>query len=224
MEISSKTKNLPFEVQSDKLQGPKESTVSQTSLETLARLFPNTKLSVLQLILQRCGQDLLKAIEYFASESLGMDSNIMPNNHTSAFRSPRLSQTIVDGATSSEQQITDAMLTPIYTSLSRNFYGDGYCLLNIVPEQFSRNIVTTDTANCTGLPLSKNATDQESIAMNLRYNNYFNSGTPQQLRDHMCAQVADRLSTRSSILHLPPILPGISCVQPNCAQCNYKLV
>lgn len=50
--------------------------VPQASVETLARLFPNTKLSVLQLVLQRCGQDLLKAIDYFANKSFGVDSTL----------------------------------------------------------------------------------------------------------------------------------------------------
>lgn len=115
--------------------------MSQTSVETLARLFPNTKLSVLQLVLQRCGQDLLKAIEYFASDSLGIEPLPSVGGRASAFRPPRPPQTIVDGGSGEQQpqQVTGAMLAPIYTSLSRNVYGDaGYCLLNIVPEQFAR--------------------------------------------------------------------------------------
>lgn len=190
-------------------------------METLARLFPNTKLSVLQLVLQRCGQDLLKAIEYFASDNLGLAEPAMSSSighASSAFRPP---QTIVDNGAGEQQQqpIPGTMLAPIYTSLSRNVYGDaGYCLLNIVPtEQFAKG---------TDLPIAKTAADQE-VALNFRYNNYFTSGVQQQLRDaHVCAQVAaDRLSAARSagILHLPPaMLPSIPCVQPNCTQCNYK--
>ncbi|XP_012538336.1 doublesex and mab-3 related transcription factor 3, truncated [Monomorium pharaonis] len=222
LETSSRPRSLLFDA--SKLEGARETTlVSQTSVETLARLFPNTKLSVLQLVLQRCGQDLLKAIEYFASDNLGIsDPTISANiGHTSsAFRPP---QTIVDNSATGEQQqppIPGTMLAPIYTSLSRNVYGDaGYCLLNIVPtEQFAKG---------TDLPIAKTATDQETVALNFRYNNYFTSGMQQQLRDaHVCAQVAaDRLSVARSagiLHHLPPVLPSIPCVQPNCTQCNYK--
>ncbi|XP_011069155.1 PREDICTED: doublesex- and mab-3-related transcription factor A2-like isoform X1 [Acromyrmex echinatior] len=223
LETSSRSRSFLFDA--GKLEGVREtSLVSQTSVETLARLFPNTKLSVLQLVLQRCGQDLLKAIEYFASDNLGITEPAMSTSisHTSsAFRPP---QTIVDSAMGEQQQqIPGTMLAPIYTSLSRNVYGDaGYCLLNIVPtEQFAKG---------TDLPIAKTAVDQETVALNFRYNNYFTSGVQQQLRDaHMCAQVAaDRLSAARSagiLHHLPPaaaVLPSIPCVQPNCTQCNYK--
>ncbi|XP_018312794.1 doublesex- and mab-3-related transcription factor A2 [Mycetomoellerius zeteki] len=223
LETSSRSRSFLFDA--GKLESVRETTlVSQTSVETLARLFPNTKLSVLQLVLQRCGQDLLKAIEYFASDNLGITEQAMSTSisHTSsAFRPP---QTIVDsGAGEQQQQIPGTMLAPIYTSLSRNVYGDaGYCLLNIVPtEQFAKG---------TDLPIAKTAVDQETVALNFRYNNYFTSGVQQQLRDaHVCAQVAaDRLSVARSagiLHHLPPaaaVLPSIPCVQPNCTQCNYK--
>ncbi|KAG7212079.1 hypothetical protein KM043_012433 [Ampulex compressa] len=192
----------------------REATVSQTSVETLARLFPSTKLSVLQLVLQRCGQDLLKAIEYFASESFGIGQS----NRASAFRPP---QTAAESR--STDQVASMMLTPIYSSLSRNFYGDGYCLLNIAPEQFSKGLVAEANA-CPALPMvkSREQHEQESVALNVQYNNYFNSGMQQQLRDHVCAQVTDHLPPRPSLLHLPPVLPGMPCVQPNCPQCTYK--
>ncbi|XP_018050128.1 PREDICTED: doublesex- and mab-3-related transcription factor A2-like [Atta colombica] len=224
LETFSRSRSFLFDA--GKLEGVRETTlVSQTSVETLARLFPNTKLSVLQLVLQRCGQDLLKAIEYFASDNLGITEPAMSTSISqpvsSAFRPP---QTIVDSAVGEQQQqIPGTMLAPIYTSLSRNVYGDaGYCLLNIVPtEQFAKG---------TDLPIAKTAVDQETVALNFRYNNYFTSGVQQQLRDaHMCAQVAaDRLSVARSagiLHHLPPtaaVLPSIPCVQPNCTQCNYK--
>ncbi|XP_012240803.1 doublesex- and mab-3-related transcription factor A2-like [Bombus vosnesenskii] len=205
-----KYKSLVFNVNNS--EETKESSVSQTSVETLARLFPNTKLSVLQLVLQRCGQDLLKAIEYFASESFGINST----TYASAFRPP---QTINE--TRSNEHIAGTMLAPIYSSLSRNFYGDGYCLLNIVPDQFPKNIA--DTTACTTLPIKNSGQhEQEGVALNVQYNNYFNSGVQQQLRDHMYAQVTDHLSPRPGFLHLPPVLPGIPCVQPNCTQCSYK--
>lgn len=220
-DTSSRSRSLLFDA--GKLESARETTlVSQTSVETLARLFPNTKLSVLQLVLQRCGQDLLKAIEYFASDSLGIAEPAMSSigHASSAFRPP---QTIVDSGSGEQQQqpIPGAMLAPIYTSLSRNVYGDaGYCLLNIVP--------TEPFAKGSDLPIAKTAADQETVALNFRYNNYFTSGMQQQLRDaHMCAQVAaDRLSAARSagiLHHLPPaVLPSIPCVQPNCTQCNYK--
>ncbi|XP_076756744.1 doublesex- and mab-3-related transcription factor A2 [Xylocopa sonorina] len=209
-ETPPKYKSLVFNANSP--EETKESSVSQTSVETLARLFPNTKLSVLQLVLQRCGQDLLKAIEYFASDSFGINSTA----YTSAFRPP---QSINETKTS--EQLASTMLAPIYSSLSRNFYGDGYCLLNIVPDQFSKNLM--DPTSCATLPVKGSGQhDQEGVALNVQYNNYFNSGAQQQLRDHVYAQVADHLSPRPGFLHLPPVLPGIPCVQPNCAQCSYK--
>ncbi|XP_050450804.1 doublesex- and mab-3-related transcription factor 3-like [Cataglyphis hispanica] len=223
LENCSKSKSLLFDT--SKLESSKQSIpVSQTSVETLARLFPNTKLSVLQLVLQRCGQDLLKAIEYFASDNLGIVEPAMSTgigHASSAFRPPQTTISVDSGAGEQQQSISGTMLAPIYTSLSRNVYGDaGYCLLNILPtaEQFAKG---------TDLPITKTAAEpQEAVALNFRYNNYF---TPvQQLRDaHLCAQVAaDRLSAArsASILHhLPPaVLPGLPCVQPNCAQCNYK--
>ncbi|XP_011876696.1 PREDICTED: doublesex- and mab-3-related transcription factor A2-like, partial [Vollenhovia emeryi] len=222
LETTSRSRSLLFDA--GKPEDARETTlVSQTSVETLARLFPNTKLSVLQLVLQRCGQDLLKAIEYFASDSLGIAESAISTSighASSAFRPP---QTVVDNGAGEQQQqpIPGTMLAPIYTSLSRNVYGDaGYCLLNIVPtEQFAKG---------TDLPLAKTTADQETVALNFRYNNYFTTGVQQQLRDaHMCAQVAaDRLSAARSagiLHHLPPaMLPSIPCVQPNCTQCNYK--
>ncbi|KOC64375.1 Doublesex- and mab-3-related transcription factor A2 [Habropoda laboriosa] len=203
-----KYKSLVFNIPEE----TKESNVSQTSVETLARLFPNTKLSVLQLVLQRCGQDLLKAIEYFASDSFGLNSS----SYVSAFRPPSsINETRPD------EQLTGTMLAPIYSSLSRNLYGDSYCLLNIVPDQFTKSIV--DTTACTTLPVKNSGQhDQEGVALNVQYNNYFNSGAQQQLRDHVYAQVTDHLPPRPGFLHLPPVLPGIPCVQPNCAQCSYK--
>ncbi|XP_026671025.1 doublesex- and mab-3-related transcription factor A2-like isoform X1 [Ceratina calcarata] len=194
----------------NRAEDAKESSVSQTSVETLARLFPNTKLSVLQLVLQRCGQDLLKAIEYFARDSLGVE----PTAYASAFRPPRSADEAKAG-----EQLAGTVLAPIYSGLSRNFYGDGYCLLNIVPDQLSKNLVD---AACTALP--DKSSEREAAGLNVRYNNYFNSGLQQHLRDHVYAQVADHLSPRPSFLHLPPVLPtaGIPCVQPNCAQCSYK--
>lgn len=142
LEIRSRSRSLLFDTHSNKLDSSKEPTsVSQTSVETLARLFPNTKLSVLQLVLQRCGQDLLKAIEYFASDNLGIEP-MSSSGRASAFRPPRPPQAMVDNVVGEQQQpqpVAGAMLAPIYTSLSRNVYGDaGYCLLNIVPEQFAK--------------------------------------------------------------------------------------
>lgn len=56
---------LPAPVISPKLVVNQNSktTLSPSSLEMLTRLFPNKKRSVLELVLRRCGDDLLKAIE-----------------------------------------------------------------------------------------------------------------------------------------------------------------
>ncbi|XP_015437517.1 PREDICTED: doublesex and mab-3 related transcription factor 3, truncated-like [Dufourea novaeangliae] len=189
--------------------------VSQTSVDTLARLFPNTKLSVLQLVLQRCGQDLLKAIEYFASDSLGIGSTA----YASAFRPP--TQPISE--TRTNEQLAGSMLAPIYSNLSRSLYGDGYCLLNIIPDQFPKSIVA-DSASCAAtLPVKTGQHQQDSVPLSVQYNSYFNPGLQQQIRDHVYAQVTEHLPSRSGFLHLPPVLPGVpACVQPNCTQCAYK--
>jgi len=193
-------------------------------MESLARLFPNTKLSVLQLVLQRCGQDLLKAIEYFANNNLSIIDPAVASDisHTSAFRPPA----IIDNITREEQEqqqqqqlpISSTMLTPIYTNLSKNIEDAGYYLLNILPtEPFSRK---------TNLP-KIDQTDTVALT-NFCYNSYFASGVQQLTDTHMCTQVtADRLSAaRSTSIfhHLSPSMlsTGIACVQPNCAQCNYK--
>lgn len=207
----TKLKSLVFNGKSDEA---KESGVSQASVDTLARLFPNTKLSVLQLVLQRCGQDLLKAIEYFASDSLGVGSTA----YTSAFRPP--GQSINE--TRQSEQLTGSMLAPIYSNLSRGLYSDSYCLLNIIPDQLPKSIVT-DAATCTALPIKNGQHDQDGVALNVQYNNYFNAGLQQQIRDHVYAQVTEHLPSRTGFLHLPPMLPGMPvCMQPNCTQCTYK--
>ncbi|XP_076220648.1 doublesex- and mab-3-related transcription factor A2 isoform X1 [Nomia melanderi] len=207
----TKLKSLVFNGKSDEM---KESGVSQASVDTLARLFPNTKLSVLQLVLQRCGQDLLKAIEYFASDSLGVGSTA----YTSAFRPP--GQSISE--TRQSEQLTGSMLAPIYSNLSRGLYSDSYCLLNIIPEQLPKSIMT-DAATCAALPIKNGQHDQDGVALNVQYNNYFNAGLQQQIRDHVYAQVTEHLPSRTGFLHLPPMLPGMPvCMQPNCTQCTYK--
>ncbi|XP_046615433.1 doublesex and mab-3 related transcription factor 3, truncated-like [Neodiprion virginianus] len=210
------------------------STVSQASVQTLANLFPSTKLSVLQLVLQRCGQDLLKAIEYFAAQTaLGAGtasgSAFRPvQNLNGGINQPTQSVTLQGiqgvnhGLQSNVQQQTTPEVPnfftfpPTYSNFPRNIYGDSYCLLNIVPEQLQPKSSSTETANLT---LAKTGSPQEdSVALNVQYNNYFNSNI-QHLREHMCNQMID--PHRQGLLHLPPILPGIPCVQPNCAQC-YK--
>ncbi|KAG8039657.1 hypothetical protein G9C98_000386 [Cotesia typhae] len=179
-------------------KNPKElPAISQTSVETLMRLFPSTKLSVLQLVLQRCGQDLLKAIEYFAN-----DSSVCS---TSAFRPLQSSSSDVR-ATADYSSVF--ALPPVYSNLSRNFYNDNYCLLNILP----------DSALYRSSELSRviNPLEQDSsVAFNVQYNNYFNADIQQQLREH---------TTRSTgLLHLPPVIPGVPCLTPNCTQC-YKFI
>lgn len=169
-------------------------------METLARLFPSTKLSVLQLVLQRCGQDLLKAIEYFAN-----DKSISGSGCTSAFRPPQSSTT----ETRQTSDYSSVFLPPIYSNLSRNVYGDGYCFLNIPGE----------LSGCGGLSfqgsgVTSSHESDSSVAFNVQYNNYFNASIQQQLREH---------SNRSGFLQLPPVIPGIPCVQPNCTQC-YKFL
>lgn len=51
----------------DSDSGSKLSQARLSSLEMLSRVFPHKKRSVLELVLQRCGDDLLKAIEHFVA-------------------------------------------------------------------------------------------------------------------------------------------------------------
>ncbi|XP_044007467.1 doublesex- and mab-3-related transcription factor A2-like [Aphidius gifuensis] len=164
-----------------------ETTISQTSVETLARLFPSTKLSVLQLILQRCGHDLLKAIEYFSNDNTNLNVN-----SSSVFQP-------LPGSSSSDYTNIFS-LAPIYSNLSQNLYSDSCYLLNIIPDQLSRTIESSE------LPRYNN------LALNVQYNTHFNSRV-QQLRE----------TNKSSFLHLPPMIPGLPCALPNCTQC-YKFL
>ncbi|XP_015188906.1 PREDICTED: doublesex- and mab-3-related transcription factor A2-like [Polistes dominula] len=223
----------------------KEVSVSRRSVETLARLFPRTKLSVLQLVLQRCGQDLLKAIEYFASESLGIDS--MSNNEvpTSAFRPPQTQVPLDRERSTNDLDLSsNNLLSPISSNLTRNLYlEDAYRLLNVLPDHISKNITPntgptiyptsmihhSESPDPSTLPISY---DQETVALTVRYNDYFASNMQQQLRDRVYAQVTDRLADhladqltpRSATLHLPPVFPAIPCVLPNCTQCSYNIL
>ncbi|KAJ8688284.1 hypothetical protein QAD02_024079 [Eretmocerus hayati] len=78
------------------------STVSQSSLETLARLFPGTRASVLQLVLQRCGQDLLKAIECFGDEPKALTTDHEPQGSPCCVVASRSPSTTVNPIRSKE--------------------------------------------------------------------------------------------------------------------------
>ncbi|XP_048508339.1 doublesex and mab-3 related transcription factor 3, truncated [Athalia rosae] len=231
-----------------------ESSVSQASVQTLANLFPSTKLSVLQLVLQRCGQDLLKAIEYFASQTAalgGSGSAFKPvqglqgstgnqNITIQGMQSVNLGLNLAAGVPSVQSNVQQAgpevpnffafPPSAAYSTFPRNIYGDSYCLLNILPEQFQQQqqqqlqqtkSAMTETANSLQTIAKTGSTalhHEDSVALNVQYNNYFNSNI-QHLREHMCSQMIE--PHRQGLLHLPPIIPGIPCVQPNCAQC-YK--
>lgn len=200
------------------------STVSQASVQTLANLFPSTKLSVLQLVLQRCGQDLLKAIEYFASQTAigGSGSAFRPVQNVQASQSvPNVVQSQLQQQAAGQPEVPNFFAFPqAYSNFGRNIYGDGYCLLNIVPEQLQPKMSSACTTETANLTIAKSGSlHEDSVALNVQYNNYFNSNI-QHLREHMCNQMIDPLH-RQGLLHLPPIIPGIPCVQPNCSQC-YK--
>ncbi|XP_015108895.1 doublesex- and mab-3-related transcription factor 3 [Diachasma alloeum] len=172
--------------------------VPESSIETLARLFPSTKLSVIHLVLQRCGQDLLKAIEYFASSS----SSSFIGSPYSAFR-PHIS-------TSSEAQSTPDIssvfpLPSIYSgAFSRNLYSSSYYLLNM----------RGNPLPCNCIPEATSSHELDNGTFNVGYNNYVNVNALQQLREH---------GGEPELLHLPSVIPGIPCIQPNCTQC-YKYI
>ncbi|XP_051175532.1 doublesex- and mab-3-related transcription factor 3-like [Leptopilina boulardi] len=203
----------------EKLIKKTDCAVSQTSMETLVRLFPNTKLSVLQLVLQRCGQDLLKAIEYFSctEKSSTIDSHC-PG--ISAFHPPKIDQlpeVLNQDLKNSSKTFT---LPPLHPT---NHLGESYCLLNVISEPVAKNFENTNFCG-NNFSFGKSGTSridrESSIALNLQYNHYFDSGLQynHQLREHH--QFTD-FSQRPSILHLPPFIPNIPCVQPNCLLC-YK--
>ncbi|XP_011314874.1 doublesex- and mab-3-related transcription factor A2 [Fopius arisanus] len=183
--------HAPSNSQKEDIKNPVQNTsdVPESSIETLARLFPSTKLSVIQLVLQRCGQDLLKAIEYFAS-----NSNFIGSPY-SAFH-PLVS-------TSSEAKSSSSVLSlpSIYPgSLPRNLYTDSYYFLNMRRNQLPCNCVSETT--------SSHKLDNSMFGVG--YNNYVNVNALQQLREH---------SSDSELFHLPSVIPGIPCIQPNCTQC-----
>ncbi|XP_033223493.1 uncharacterized protein LOC117177109 isoform X2 [Belonocnema kinseyi] len=211
-----------FSKMKEKLIPKKECGVSQTSLETLIRLFPKTKLSVLQLVLQRCGQDLLKAIEYFAFTERSPDIGPAGLFESSAFRPPQIQQfpeAVTSSIRNSPKKFT---LPPLHTTKS---YGDSDCLLNVISEPMPQSFEST--ALCaSSFSTGKSAaarTDRESVALNSQYSHYFDGvhhHQYQQLRQNTHSQLTD-FRQRSGILHLPPFLPIIPCVQPNCLLC-YK--
>lgn len=88
--------------------------VPQSSVQTLSRLFPHAKRSVLQLILQRCGQDLLKAIEYF-------------NKNTSEFAAPSAFHP-PEVQVSEPTNVTEASVN--FGLCGSNIHRDAQCLLN----------------------------------------------------------------------------------------------
>ncbi|XP_034945993.1 doublesex- and mab-3-related transcription factor A2-like [Chelonus insularis] len=179
------------------------STIIQTSIETLVKLFPNIKLSILQLVFQRCGQDLIKTIEYFTNDST-------KSGFPSAFRP---FSTLSQSSSFNSEYFNVFSLPSVY---SKNFYNDRYCLFNIVPDQLSHNIGSSDLFNSSNSSNSSN--HEQNNVLNTQYSHYLNTSIQQQqqysLREH---------SLRSGLFHLPPIIPGVSCVQPDCIQC-YKFL
>lgn len=168
--------------------------ISESSIETLARLFPSTKLSVIHLVLQRCGQDLLKAIEYFASNNSFISSSY------SAFR-PHVSGSSEAKETTGISSVLP--LPPIYSgSFPRNWYNDSYYLLNMRGNQLP----------CNCIPEATSSHELTNSMLNVGYNNYVNVNALQQLREH---------SSDPGVLHLPSVISGMPCIQPNCTQCLF---
>ncbi|XP_066993569.2 doublesex- and mab-3-related transcription factor A2 [Anabrus simplex] len=79
----------------------KSPTVTPASLEMLTRLFPQKKRSVLELVLRRCGDDLLKAIE----QCVPRDSST-PVTPVSAFKPVSPSSSIVSTEVTTQQPPT----------------------------------------------------------------------------------------------------------------------
>ncbi|XP_065353024.1 doublesex- and mab-3-related transcription factor dmd-4 [Cloeon dipterum] len=57
---------------------PVQDELRLSSLETLSRVFPHKKRAVLELVLRRCGHDLLRAIKHFVRRSEGAPSTDPP--------------------------------------------------------------------------------------------------------------------------------------------------
>ncbi|XP_011501334.1 PREDICTED: doublesex- and mab-3-related transcription factor A2-like [Ceratosolen solmsi marchali] len=181
--------------------------ISQSSIDTLARLFPGTKLSVLQLVLQRCEQDLLKAIEYFSSDK----------ECTSAFHPPAIAQSRqpdegVVSSTAARQIAADVAtmqiplerssdayaLPPLYSAKLHADSQLGCCFLNVVSDSVPRSLEVCTAGYARGKPT-------------VYERNIFEAGLQQPQ-----PQLPQR-----PIFHLPSFIPRIPCVQPNCFLC-YK--
>ncbi|XP_014203728.1 doublesex- and mab-3-related transcription factor A2-like [Copidosoma floridanum] len=178
--------------------------VSQASVDTLARLFPATKLSVLQLVLQRCNQDLLKAIEYFASTGGGGSERV------SAFRPPRR----VADAAGDKTSGTDSVARPFYTA-GLHDPPLGCCFVNVMSDAtLPRSLEVCAAAGFT-LQNGKQQQQQQQQQQSPYERGFFDGA---QLQQPPSAQLQQ---PQRPIFHLPPFVPRVPCVQPNCLLC-YK--
>ncbi|XP_058803529.1 doublesex- and mab-3-related transcription factor A2-like [Phymastichus coffea] len=197
---SEEKSDEPSQPRADSENKSSPATISQASIDTLARLFPGTKLSVLQLVLQRCGQDLLKAIEYFASDNERGCSAFKPPAELCQTVSQSKHQPVVEtAALPVERQPESFALPPI---CSANYHADaslqGCCFVNVVSDSMPRSLEVY-----TGFPLGKQTSYESS---------FFDAG----LQPSQQSQLAQR-----PVFHLPSFIPRIPCVQPNCLLC-YK--
>lgn len=94
MQVTSPEPDSPdntIDPQSPPEPNQEEILVSPASIDMLAKLFPNKKRAVLELVLKRCNHDLLKAIEHFNlsnshKQEADVDSSNSKAEPASAFR------------------------------------------------------------------------------------------------------------------------------------------
>ncbi|KAL7298158.1 hypothetical protein TKK_0009157 [Trichogramma kaykai] len=204
---SSKVRKFNYFSSSSDEKSVTTSTVSVASLNTLARLFPGTKTAVLQLVLQRCGQDLLKAIEYFSTEDRA--------ERVSAFKPPIKSTDKVTTTASEEQvgkKINEANYSdvayafpPLHATSSHATGSLGCCFVNVLSESVPRTFEFCTAASFPSNNKSNSVHENGGI---------FDCGLQQTQQQH-------EIPLPRPVLHLPSFVPRVPCVQPNCLLC-YK--
>jgi hypothetical protein len=192
-----------------------KTTLSPNSLEMLTRLFPNKKRSVLELVLRRCGDDLLKAIEEIvprdvchnvASGSANLQSSNALHQYLASYKATVSSESTkeeagrvetVNSARSSSSVLKSAF-KPVSPSTSVNIspntssaIGFGHhSNLNSTPEFFVGNsaMLSPPTAHQSSLPFA--ATMSSLLALQ---NHQTNNSTTSRLMSTMFYPPSDLL-------------------------------
>lgn len=192
-----------------------KTTLSPNSLEMLTRLFPNKKRSVLELVLRRCGDDLLKAIEEIVPRDVCQNvasgsSNLQGSNALHQYLTSYKS-TVTNESTKEDTRRTDTVnsarpsssvlksaFKPVSPSTSANIspntssaIGFGHhSNLNSTPEIFlgSSALLSPPTAHQSSLPFA--ATMSSLLALQ---NHQTNNSTTGRIMSSMFYPPSDLL-------------------------------